>query len=96
MRDFSHVFRIERDPYDDARITAQYGEVPACDCKLIAALGDPITLGAVRAQSALANWPAQLVGFHGTAFPIQPPEWRSLVGLTSPRDRSRMRAVGGG
>jgi predicted RNA-binding protein with PUA-like domain len=96
MRDFSHVFRIESDPYDDARITAQYGDVPACDCKLIARLGDPITLAAVRAVPALANWRALLVGFHGTAFPIEPTEWRSLVGLTSPRDRSRMRAVGGG
>lgn len=96
MRDFSHVFRVEdRDRYYHPQIAADFGGALACDCTVVAALADPITLAAVKADPVLARWPARLVGFHKGAFPIQPPEWRALVGLSSPRDRSRLRAVGG-
>ena len=95
LKDFSHVFRQESDPYDDPYIAAHYNGAPACDCTLVAALKEPVTLPQIRADRVLSTWPAAQVGFHGTAFPIEPPEWLAFVALTAPQDRPRLRAVGG-
>jgi predicted RNA-binding protein with PUA-like domain len=80
--DFSHVFRVDSDPYEDPNIAAKYNGASACDCTLRAALQRPITLDQIRQDRVLSTWPAAQVGFHGTAFPIEPSEWRALVART--------------
>lgn len=96
LQDFSHVFVVDDEPYADADISARYPGSLACVCTVKVALRRPITLRAVRGDAALSGWPAALVGFHGTSFPIELNEWQALVALTGPDDRPRMRAVGGG
>lgn len=95
LKDFSHVFRVASDPYEDAYIAATYNGAPACDCTLVAVLEEPVTLRQIRADRVLSTWPAAQVGFHGTAFRMEAVEWRAFVGLTTPRDRPRLRALGG-
>ncbi len=94
FRDFSHVFRVDTDPYDDAQLRNEY-DAPACDCTVVVALNPTIMLDAVRQDPVLRQWPAALVGFHGTAFPVEREEWQALIGLAAPNDRARLRAVGG-
>jgi hypothetical protein len=89
------VFRVESDPFDDPDIAREFIGSPACDCTLVAALQWPITLDLVRADPVLSRCPAALVGFHSSAFPIEPPEWRALLRLAIPLDRPGLRAVGG-
>lgn len=95
FKDFSHVFRIDSDAFDDPDIAARYNDALACDCTLRATLQHPISLDQIRRDSVLSKWPAAQVGFHGTAFPIERTEWRAFVALSTPLDRPRLRAVGG-
>ena len=53
FKDFSHLFRIDSDPYDDPDIAAEFGDVLACDCTLVAALQRSITLPEVRDEGVV-------------------------------------------
>lgn len=94
FKDFAYDFRQKAGPYSDAHIAQHFGGAPACKCTLAVVLQRPVTLPEVRADPVLSQWPAALVGFHGTAIPIEPGEWRAFLALTSPVDRPRVRAVG--
>lgn len=46
-QDFSHVWRVDSDPYEHAEIRANFGTM-ACDCTLVATLKRPVTLSRIR------------------------------------------------
>jgi predicted RNA-binding protein with PUA-like domain len=96
FKDFAYVFKARTDARYDARLKREFGTDYACDADVVAELREPITLPQVRAEPRLANWTALLLNFHGSAFPISPSQWKTLLGLASPLDRPRLRAVGGG
>jgi predicted RNA-binding protein with PUA-like domain len=96
FQDFSHVFKVRKNPKPEADLYREFGSEYGCAADVVAELSEPITLPQVRAERRLANWGALLLSFHGSSFPITPVEWRALLGLASPLDRPRLRAVGGG
>lgn len=96
FQDFSHVFKVREDARPDAELAREFACDYGCVADVVADLQEPITLRQVRDEPRLANWSALLLNFHKSSFHLAPAEWKALVGLASPLDRPRLKAIGGG
>jgi predicted RNA-binding protein with PUA-like domain len=94
-QDFSHLFKARSDAYEDEDLAAEWDLDWWCRAEVVCELRQPISLGAVRQEPRLSAWIAAQLNFHGSAFPIEPPEWRALLALASPVDRPCLRSAGG-
>jgi hypothetical protein len=92
--DFSHVFKVTESAHKDAELAKEWGLDWWCSATVALVLRHPIGLPTVRSDRRLQTWVAAQLNFHGSAFAIDPAEWRALAALASPIDRPQMRNIG--
>jgi hypothetical protein len=94
--DFSHLFEVTEDAVEiSEKARSGFAWNWWCWADVAVNLSRPIPLQNVRREPGLREWIAAEVNFHGTAFPVEPAEWRALLDLASPSDRIALRHAGG-
>lgn len=94
-KDVAHVFRVHSDPWEDDHFSKKGETDWWCECELVHTLKQPLQLWDMRQRKALDDWLPMQVGFHGTAFAVEPAHWRDLLDLAHPLDRIALRRFGG-